>query len=717
MRRPSGLTVFAAVMMLGASMPAGWAAVVSPPPPSASNPSGTGGLPGTPAYQGSSPRAALADSTGALTTLYSADVQGGYVAAGVGMRNLGYGHVSVTGIPAGSTVTAAFLLWDVLDSSQQSSDSQGVLNGSSVSGTSVGVGASPCWPASNNYAFEADVKTLVTRNGSYSLTGFASGATDGSDPWNVGSPVPMMEGASLVVIYQNGASPLTHVEIGDGSTMTSGATLSATFTGFTVPSSPSVRTTFIVADGQSAPDGPATFNNVALNPGDFQGLDPQDVPSYSQGNLWDTSTYDVSSAAKAGDTSETATIVGTDDCLVWVGQALAVASGGSTPLIKSVDPPWAPFTGGTTVTINGSNFGTSPSVLFTDNCGVGFSFFFSKYATIISSSPTQIVVSVPSAESSTAPGGLDNVAFMNGPACLQVSASGGSVNTSFTYVVPEIGLLFNHNPNPGHDEHPFNQCTAEAVQSGNHRVVQTAGHCLQGANGPLNDIVFAPGYFGPTCPGDALKGSSSLLNGPWQPKGACPNGGTAPYGIWCVDSSMAKDPGCGTTPGKPKISGNFGKHPNTEDFGYIVTTPKNGQTLGQAIGGGLKITFNWTSHIYYPGNADQSWNIFGYHNNYLDTCFAPTTYDDAYPDGNDFAAVLVTANGGDPACSFMLSGASGGPWINGQNGAFYGVGAVNDTAPCDQPPPAPCVNSQGLVTGAYMGRDARALFNTVQNLP
>jgi hypothetical protein len=352
----------------------------------------------------------------------------------------------------------------------------------------------------------------------------------------------------------------------------------------------------------------------------------------------------------------------------------------SMPTISSVSPTWAPFTGGTTVTIKGTNFGTSPSVVFTDNCTI--SIFFSKSATIISASPTQIIVSVPSAESPVEAQGLYNVAAMNGPACLQVFGPGGKASTSFNYVVPEIGLLVVYNGLP-HPNGPFASCTAEAVQSGNHRVVLTAGHCVYGAR----DFAFAPGYFGPLCP-SAPSGSSSAFS--------C---GTAPYGIWCAKSTLASDPGCGNTPGPAKVMTDFAKNPHTEDFGYIVTAAKNGVTLGKKIGGGLAITFGVGAH------ANQNWNIFAYANNYLDTCLAPT----AYNYGDAAAAVLQIANGGDPACSFVVGGASGGAWINGQNGAAYGIGAVTDGAPTPNP--------QGVGTGTYMGRDAKSLWNSVQNLP
>ncbi|HVB45885.1 MAG TPA: GDSL-type esterase/lipase family protein [Streptosporangiaceae bacterium] len=242
------------------------------------------------------------------------------------MRNLGHGHITISSIPPHSHVVAAFLLWDVLDGSTPSMhDPFGMLNGRTVAGTLAGSGDDPCWSGvSANYAYRANVRRLVHGNGTYRLTGFSSGNTNGQDPWTGGgSTPPDLEGASLVVVYANSFSPKVFIDLSDGATE-GGGPLSAAFTGFVANHVVAAKTTFIVADGQSAPDGPATFNGNNLSPGNFQGLDPQDVPSYSLGNLWDTSTYNVSSFVHPGDTSATATINGTSDCLVWVGQALSV---------------------------------------------------------------------------------------------------------------------------------------------------------------------------------------------------------------------------------------------------------------------------------------------------------------------------------------------------------------------------------------------------------
>lgn len=268
-----------------------------------------------------------AAATGDLSTVLSETVHGGYVAAGTGLRNLGYGTISITGIPAGATVKSATLLWDILADSSDSSFAQGTLNGKAFTGTQWASGISPCWPVGTNFSYEADVTGTVTGNGSYNLAGIATGQSDGADPWTSGSTPPLDEGASLVVVYQRASAPQVTVQIGEGATETElGDSATATLNGFTVGAKPAVTTTYIVADGQ-LPGNTASFNGTTLPGVGFPGDDPQAVPHYSQGNLWDTVTADVSSYAHPGDTTAAIGVTGYQDCLVWVGQVLSVSTG------------------------------------------------------------------------------------------------------------------------------------------------------------------------------------------------------------------------------------------------------------------------------------------------------------------------------------------------------------------------------------------------------
>jgi hypothetical protein len=126
----------------------------------------------------------------------------GYVADGVGLRNQGSGTVAVSGIPAGASVTNAYLLWANINPT----DPGGAIdiNGNNVTGSTVGTDASPCWGNGSIYTHSANVTPFVTGNGSYTLSGYPTGATGGSDPWST-AVAPLMEGASLVVFYDFGS--------------------------------------------------------------------------------------------------------------------------------------------------------------------------------------------------------------------------------------------------------------------------------------------------------------------------------------------------------------------------------------------------------------------------------------------------------------------------------------------------------------------------------
>ena len=167
-----------------------------------------------------------------------------------------------------------------------------------------------------------------------------------------GSEPPLLEGASLVVIYQDNSMPESIIQIAAGAAETdSGNTAEATLDGFTIADVPSVTTTYIVADGQEEGNTGAFDDNDADV--DFAGLYPMAVPDYSQGNLWDTQTVDVSDDVAPGDTSATIDVTGNADCLVWVGQVLDVSTGAVLGLGDSI----------------AAGYGLGPSSGFGDNPG------------------------------------------------------------------------------------------------------------------------------------------------------------------------------------------------------------------------------------------------------------------------------------------------------------------------------------------------------------
>lgn len=279
-------------------------------------------------------KAGTVKATSAPSTYRSVTVKGGYVASGVGLRNRGKGTIVISGIPKGATIESAYLYWSILGGAKPGSNfKQGRIRGHAVTGTLIGSGASPCWgTVSKGYAYRASVKSRVKGNGSYQLTRFASGITDGRDPFTTAPKAPLAEGASLVVIYKKSSYPWTRVVIANGYDMISsspGTTIRMPF-GFaaTTPVG-EVRTSFIGGDGQSNFSEPASrFNGVPVAGVNWDGND-RPVPRYSSGNLWDTQTVRAVDLVRYGDRSATMTVAGGSDCLVWVAQVLSIGRYGA----------------------------------------------------------------------------------------------------------------------------------------------------------------------------------------------------------------------------------------------------------------------------------------------------------------------------------------------------------------------------------------------------
>jgi hypothetical protein len=308
------------------------------------------------------------DEAGLATNIVH-DVHGGYVASGVGLRNRGSGNIVLSGIPARATVTKAYLYWNILGGSTPGSNfSVGRIGRTQIRGAFLGQGDSPCWGGvTTGYAYRADVTGLVGGNGTYALSGFASGQTNGADPFTTGSTPPLAEGASLVVVYSKPSYPLTRVLIANGYSMTSGTTFTENI-GWGFPATNpvgQVRTTFIGGDGQANFTEPAsTFNGTPIAQADWDGTD-RPIPPYSQGNLWDTDTATVGTLVHPGQTSANVTVTGGGDCLTWVAQVLSIARSGAVDsdgdkLLDGWEANGYDADGNGSIDVNLPAFGASP---------------------------------------------------------------------------------------------------------------------------------------------------------------------------------------------------------------------------------------------------------------------------------------------------------------------------------------------------------------------
>jgi len=246
-----------------------------------------------------------------------------YVARGAAMRNQGYGNITVTWT---GTLVAAYLVWAFMN---DSAPSHGTLNGVGLLGTVHSSNpVDPCW-TSSIHTLVADVTPIVV-NGKNSLAGFPSGLATGEDPWGTPRVLPLLEGAALIVVYESGG-PLREITLHlTASTIEGPGSLSARVVHGRAET-PLARTTFVVSDGQ-LPRNRAIWNSVVVDQNAFPGADAKVSPlAWTNGNLWDTRTYEVPVAP--GATSESATIeTGPDgDCITWHAQVLRVDGGRNEP--------------------------------------------------------------------------------------------------------------------------------------------------------------------------------------------------------------------------------------------------------------------------------------------------------------------------------------------------------------------------------------------------
>jgi hypothetical protein len=226
---------------------------------------------------------------------------GDYVADGVSLRANNSGTITIT-LPPSSTITNAFLYWEAMEDNDTLSDT-GSFNGNPIRGTLIATSGDLCWGREVTHYFRTDVTDIVSEG-------------NNSVQINLGGPETLLEGASLVVIFSNPNFPTKNIMINDGGVALIGTSASTTFSGFFAQGVPlEARTTYIVGDGQEASDSAFFNGNLVAGPDAFVGGD---------GPFWDTLTLDVSNLVSSGDTSATAEIRASSDCLGWIAQVFSV---------------------------------------------------------------------------------------------------------------------------------------------------------------------------------------------------------------------------------------------------------------------------------------------------------------------------------------------------------------------------------------------------------
>ena len=142
-------------------------------------------------------------------------VRGGidHAIAGVSTRNSGNGVIRLRGVPPGSQLLSAVLVWGEIAAQPfpNAVFGQDCAVGANVVGTTLPPAPQPCWnPAGQFWAYAANVTAQIAPaiNGDYRVR-VRSAINNGQCPWGDGAcapppnTLPLAEGASLIVIYAN----------------------------------------------------------------------------------------------------------------------------------------------------------------------------------------------------------------------------------------------------------------------------------------------------------------------------------------------------------------------------------------------------------------------------------------------------------------------------------------------------------------------------------
>ena len=144
-----------------------------------------------------------------------------HAVAGVATRNSGQGVIRLRGVPPGSTLLSAVLVWGEIAAPPALApypigfgpDCSALAT---VNGNTFGNAPQPCWnPAGQFFGYIAGVtgQILPGINGDYRVKGLKSALTNNRCPWGdsacagPGNALTLSEGASLIVFYSNPCIP------------------------------------------------------------------------------------------------------------------------------------------------------------------------------------------------------------------------------------------------------------------------------------------------------------------------------------------------------------------------------------------------------------------------------------------------------------------------------------------------------------------------------
>jgi hypothetical protein len=266
-----------------------------------------------------------------------------FTTAGVGLRNRLLGSIEAPGNPT-VALKAAYLYWAVISngavptaarSPKIARRSAPVVSAKALTAVQVGTGPSPCWGGTAITVYRATVPLSVAKGGGVYEISFPSGASgtpNNQNPWN-GSAFPMLEGASLVLIF-NGTNTVSLYDTGLAGQTIQAGTLSYSLRlpraytqylrydnigadgqigfGRQPTSDTSKEETYV---GSTKIAGPGSVYNDSLWNGGVSGPVPQ---------LWDTTAIDLTSTVSSGITILPLTHTAASDCITPVANVISV---------------------------------------------------------------------------------------------------------------------------------------------------------------------------------------------------------------------------------------------------------------------------------------------------------------------------------------------------------------------------------------------------------
>jgi hypothetical protein len=191
----------------------------------------------------------------------------------------------------------------------------------------LGISSDNCWGFSNSLAYRADVTSLVTGNGSYSLSNFVK--PNGID----------VNGVSLIVFFNDGNSANNRdVVMFNGNDSNIQNPFDALGWNITLAginySSGNANAQFHVSDGQTFADAAVIANGVTIAPAGsvFNGASvPKGAGGPSNGGLWDIRDFSVTSLLNPGLNTLNITSGQVSDCLSCVMIAIDLPAGAAPP--------------------------------------------------------------------------------------------------------------------------------------------------------------------------------------------------------------------------------------------------------------------------------------------------------------------------------------------------------------------------------------------------